>query len=101
MLKGTIDTGKTNYHSDFANALEDKENTIARLRKELANKDNKLREIEEELSRLDEVARRQKRDLSEMERIREELNSALVQLQERDRAVERLRSGESGYEEEL
>lgn len=45
MLKGTIDTGKTNYHTDFSNALEDKDNSIARLRKELANKDTKLREI--------------------------------------------------------
>lgn len=43
MLKGTIDTGKTNFHSDFANALEDKDNNIARLRKELVNKDAKLR----------------------------------------------------------
>jgi DNA repair ATPase RecN len=45
LLKGTIDTGKTNYHSDFANALDDKDNAIARLRKELTNKDTKLREV--------------------------------------------------------
>lgn len=36
-----------------------------------------------------------------MEIIREELNSAIVQLQERDRAIERLRAAEAGYEEEL
>ncbi len=46
LLKGTIDTGKTNFHSDFANAIQDKENAIARLRKEIAAKDNRLREVE-------------------------------------------------------
>ena len=50
-MKEAIDAGRSNFHSDFTNAIEDKDSAIGRLRKELAVKEARIHDIEDELSR--------------------------------------------------
>ncbi len=53
LLKGHLDTNKTNYNSGLEAILEEKDGLLAKARKEASAKEYQIRELEEEVSKLE------------------------------------------------
>ena len=64
ILKGHLDTSKTQFNSGLESMLEDKDIALTKLRKDGTTKDFKIQELEQELGNVQETLRKQKQMLS-------------------------------------
>ena len=101
MLKSHVDSSKMTFNTGLESMLEEKDATIAKLRKESTTKDFRNSELEQENTNLQEELRRARRDLSQIEYLRQELENNQRVLSEKSSYGDKLRFELSGHEEEM
>jgi SMC interacting uncharacterized protein involved in chromosome segregation len=83
LLKSNLDTNKFSYNSGLESIMNEKDELITKLRKEITAKEIKINTVEEDNSKLEEAIRKQKRDLNEMDHLRTEIERMLATIEEK------------------